>query len=74
MITTAQIDLLQEIIVDNFAGGGEAPAMHRTGVEYIPFERYDQQCCPETKFNRPEQCMWLQGKTRFEWEQEPEVY
>jgi len=46
---------------------GEAPAMHRAGQEYIPFQRYDDLCCKRARVGMPESCMQLQGKTRAEW-------
>lgn len=48
---------------------GEAPAMHRTdgGRRFI---RWDRECCRRCQADKPEECMYLQGKTRDEWMEE----
>ena len=46
---------------------GEAPAMHRCGREFIPFQLYDPKCCEKTRWTNPGGCMFLCGKTRHEW-------
>lgn len=51
---------------------GDAPALHRAGYGYIPFQMYDVRCCRRTRANIPESCMWEQGKTRTEWLKEME--
>ncbi len=48
---------------------GQAPALHRVGSG-LWFERWDDRCCPQTRLDKPEQCMHLQGKNREEWQNE----
>lgn len=50
---------------------GKAPAMHRCGPDCIPFQLYDPDCCANTRWTKPEDCMFLCGKTRDEWLKEP---
>ena len=48
---------------------GEAPAMHRTdGGRW--FDRWDPPRCHQTRLDKPDLCMHLQGKTREEWMKE----
>lgn len=41
--------------------------MHRCGREFIPFQLYDPKCCEKTRWTNPGDCMFLCGKTRYEW-------
>lgn len=41
--------------------------MHRCGYEFFPFKLYDPKCCEKTRWTKPENCMFLCGKTRHEW-------
>lgn len=45
---------------------GQAPALHRVDSGRW-FERWDDRCCPQTRLDKPEQCMHLQGMTREKW-------
>lgn len=49
---------------------GKAPGMHKCGCEYLPFQQYSRDCCAWCQWEKPEQCMFLQGKTRYEWMEE----
>ena len=43
--------------------------MHRTdGGRW--FDRWDAQCCLQTRLDKRDQCMYLQGKSREEWMKE----
>ena len=48
---------------------GEALALHRTDSGRW-FERWDAQCCHQTRLDKRDQCMHHQGKSREEWMEE----
>jgi len=49
---------------------GKAPAMHKYVTSGIPLCQYSRDCCSKTRWEIPEQCMHLCGKTREQWMKE----
>ena len=37
------------------------------------WQRWDRDCCWRSRLNKPEECMYLQGKTREEWMEEDQT-
>ena len=49
---------------------GRAPGMHFVWPSGTLWTRWDPPCCWRSQLERPEGCMYLQGKTREEWMEE----
>ena len=45
---------------------GRAPGLHK-GFKESLFQPYDRGCCRNCRREKPEQCMFLQGRLRNEW-------